>query len=129
MRMSKRILVVDDSDETRKHLEGMLKPLGFEIFHAVDGVDALEQLRSEPADLAIVDLNMPRLDGLSLVRELRTSSTWSGLPVILMTTERREAEVRRAMEAGANLYLVKPSVPTIVRTKVLSLLGLSSAGA
>jgi len=125
---AKRILLVDDSESIRRMLEWMLKPLGFEISHAVDGVEALEVLRSGPADLAIVDLNMPRLDGISLVREIRTSPAWSELPVIMMTTERREEDVQKALDAGVNLYLVKPSTPAVVRYKVLSLLGLPPAG-
>jgi len=125
---SKRILLVDDSGSIRRMLEWMLKPLGFEIAHAVDGVDALEQLRSGPADLAIIDLNMPRLDGISLVREIRTSDRWSELPVIMMTTERRDEDVQKALDAGVNLYLVKPSTAAVVRYKVLSLLGLPPAG-
>jgi len=124
----KRVLMVDDSGTVRRLVEWMLKPLGFEVVHAADGVEALEQLRTGPADLAIVDLNMPRMDGLSLVRELRASSEWSRLPVIMMSTEHREEDIRKAMEAGVNLYLVKPSTPDEVRHKVLSLLGLAPTG-
>ena len=122
---AKRILLVDDSESIRRMLEWMLKPLGFEISHAVDGVEALELLKSGPSDLAIVDLNMPRLDGISLVREIRTRSE---MPVIMMTTERREEDVQKALDAGVNLYLVKPSTPAVVRYKVMSLLGLSPTG-
>ena len=125
---AKRILLVDDSQSIRRMLEWMLKPLGFEIIHAVDGVDALEQLQAAPTDLAIIDLNMPRLDGISLVREIRTSPRWSEMPVIMMTTERREEDVQKALDAGVNLYLVKPSTPAVVRYKVMSLLGLRPAG-
>jgi len=97
---AKRILLVDDSESIRRMLEWMLKPLGFEISHAVDGVEALEVLQAGPTDLAIVDLNMPRLDGISLVREIRTRSE---MPVIMMTTERREEDVQKALDAGVNL--------------------------
>ena len=122
---AKRILLVDDSESIRRMLEWMLKPLGVEISHAVDGVEALELLRTGPTDLAIVDLNMPRLDGISLVREIRTQSE---MPVIMMTTERREEDVQKALDAGVNLYLVKPSTPAVVRYKVMSLLGFPPAG-
>jgi len=122
---AKRILLVDDSESIRRMLEWMLKPLGFEISHAVDGVEALELLQAGPTDLAIVDLNMPRLDGISLVREIRTRSE---MPVIMMTTERREEDVQKALDAGVNLYLVKPSTPAVVRYKVMSLLGLPPSG-
>jgi two-component system chemotaxis response regulator CheY len=125
---AKRILLVDDSESIRRMLEWMLKPLGFQISHAGDGVEALERLKMDPADLAIIDLNMPRLDGISLVRELRASDAWRELPVIMMTTERREEDVQKALDAGVNLYLVKPSTPAVVRYKVLSLLGLRPAG-
>ncbi len=121
---AKKVLLVDDSDSIRRMLEWMLRPLGIETVHASDGVDALDQLRLGPVDLAIVDLNMPRMDGISFVRELRGDPAWNNLPVIMMTTERRQEDVQKALDAGVNLYLVKPSTPQIIRYKVLSLLGL-----
>ena len=124
----KRVLLVDDSESIRRMLEWILKPLGLETVHAADGMDALKVLERERVDLAIVDLNMPRLDGISFVRDLRANPAWADLPVILMTTERREEDVRRAREAGVNLYLVKPSTPPVIRYKVLSLLGLPPVG-
>jgi two-component system, chemotaxis family, chemotaxis protein CheY len=125
---AKRVLLVDDSGSIRRMLEWILKPLGLETVHAGDGMDALDLLGRQSVDLAIVDLNMPRLDGISFVRELRANAAWGDLPVILMTTERREEDVQRALDAGVNLYLVKPSTPTVIRYKVLSLLGLPPAG-
>lgn len=125
---AKRVLLVDDSESIRRMLEWILKPLGVETFHAADGMEALELLGRERVDLAIVDLNMPRLDGISFVRELRGDAAWGDLPVILMTTERREEDVQRALDAGVNLYLVKPSTPPVIRYKVLSLLGLPPVG-
>jgi two-component system chemotaxis response regulator CheY len=125
---AKRVLLVDDSESIRRMLEWILKPLGLETVHAADGVEALELLGREPVDLAIVDLNMPRLDGISFVRELRSGDAWGDLPVIMMTTERREEDVKRALDAGVNLYLSKPSTPPVIRYKVLSLLGLPPVG-
>ena len=120
----RRILLVDDSDSIRRMLEWILKPLGFEMLQAGNGIEALEVLRREAVDLAIVDLNMPLMDGISLVREIRATADWKEMPVIMMSTEGRDEDVRMALDAGVNLYLFKPSSPAVVRYKVLSLLGI-----
>ena len=120
----RRILLVDDSDSIRRMLDWILRPLGFELLQASNGLEALDVLRREPVDLAIVDLNMPLMDGISLVREIRATPEWSEMPVIMMSTEGRDEDVRMALDAGVNLYLLKPSSPAVVRYKVLSLLGI-----
>ncbi len=120
----RRILIVDDSDSIRRLLDWILRPLGFDLLQACNGLEALDVLRREPVDLAIVDLNMPLMDGISLVREIRATPEWSEMPVIMMSTEGRDEDVRMALDAGVNLYLFKPSSPAVVRYKVLSLLGI-----
>jgi two-component system chemotaxis response regulator CheY len=120
----KRVLLVDDADTVRRLMDWILRPLGFETLQAADGREALEVLRREAVHLAIVDLNMPVMDGISLVKALRAEPAWKDLPVIMMTTEKRETDLRAALDAGVNLLLQKPSTPGMIRYKVLSLLGL-----
>jgi len=123
--LSKVVLVVDDSPTVRRMLEWTLKPSGFRILHAADGIHALEILRAETVDLAIVDLNMPRMDGIELIRSVRGDEKLKQLPIILLTTENREEDRQAALEAGANLFLAKPSAPTLLRTKAESFLGVA----
>jgi len=123
--LSKVVLLVDDSQTVRRMLEWTLKPCGFRILHAVDGVHALEILKAETVDLAIVDLNMPRMDGIELIRSVRGDEKLKNLPVILLTTENREEDRKAAIEAGANLFLTKPSTPTLLRTKAEAFLGVA----
>jgi two-component system chemotaxis response regulator CheY len=118
------VLLVDDSDTVRRMLEWILRPAGLETVDAPDGLRALEILRDRKVDLAVVDLNMPGMDGIEFLRTVRATPEIRDLPVIMLTTESREEDKRLAYEAGANLYLHKPSTPAVIRYKVLSLLGL-----
>jgi two-component system chemotaxis response regulator CheY len=121
---SKTVLLVDDSDTVRRMLAWILRPAGIETLEACDGLTALQVLRTEKVDLAVVDLNMPGMDGIELILSVRADPALRDLPVIMLTTEAREEDKRMAYDAGANLYLQKPSTPSLIRYKVLSLLGL-----
>ncbi|MGH7243010.1 MAG: hybrid sensor histidine kinase/response regulator [Phycisphaerales bacterium] len=101
------VLVVDDSFTTRTLEKGILETSGYEVRVAVDGIDALKLLRSEPIDLVIADVQMPRMDGLTLVKEIRTDARLESLPVILVTSLDRKQDYQRGMEVGANAYVVK----------------------
>lgn len=118
----KVILLVDDCKTVRRMLEWILKPAGLRTLHAADGVHALEILRLEEVDLAFVDLNMPRMDGIELVRSIRADEKLRRLPVILLTTEGRDEDRRAAIEAGANLFLTKPYTPALLLRETESLL-------
>ena len=120
---AKVVLLVDDSPTVRRMLEWSLKPAGFRILHAGDGLEALDVLRAGEVDLAIVDLNMPRMDGIELIRTLRAEERLKSLPVILLTTESREVDRELARNAGANLFLPKPSTPSVIRLHVYAMLG------
>jgi CheY-like chemotaxis protein len=124
--LSKVVLLVDDSQTVRRMIEWVLKPSGFRILHAVDGIHALEVLRAEKVDLAFVDLNMPRMDGLELIRSVRSDTKLRHLPIILLTTENRNEDRDAAMEAGANLFLTKPSTPAMLRSTAESILGVAA---
>lgn len=101
-----KILVVDDSPVVKKIVTTTLVKKGFEVRDALDGVAALEILLNEKIDLVITDLNMPKMDGLQLTREIRKNPTCKRIPVIMLTTN--PSEEQKALEAGANLYLKKP---------------------
>jgi len=121
-------LVVDDSRVTRTILSRVLTGLGIEVTTAPDGVEALSILEAPPAEfnLALVDWNMPRMDGLALVEAIRKDSRWAALKIMMVTTESEMERIVRALDAGANEYLMKPFTPEAVSEK-LAILGLTSS--
>ena len=110
--MKRRILVVDDSPSVRKLVEFTLKSKGFQVTAAGDGLEALEIMAKEQFDAIILDINMPRMDGLKFLQEMRPGDTHGSTPVIVLTTEGLEEDRDRAMELGATAYMVKPFKPT-----------------
>ena len=116
-------LVVDDSDVIRKILTAYLQKLGFQVTSAVNGREALDQLhRMEKADVALVDWNMPEMDGVTFLREVRADVNYDGLPVMMVTTNSELHHVSQALEAGANEYIMKPFTADMLKEK-LELLG------
>lgn len=104
-----RVLVIDNSSLVRLYYRATLERGGFEVEQAINGIEALEKVLAQPFDLVIVDVNMPRMDGLSFVRELRaTPGEVSALPALVITTEASQQDKNDARAAGANCYLVKP---------------------
>jgi two-component system chemotaxis response regulator CheY len=104
-----RILVVDDSSLVRLYYLSTLEKAGFEVEQAINGIEATERVLSQPFDLAIVDVNMPRMDGFTFVRGLRRSTAdTAALPVLMISTESESRDMADAWAAGANFYLVKP---------------------
>ncbi len=106
-REKSRILVVDDSVTTRLLEKGILESNGYEVTLAVDGVDALAKLASHPFDLVVSDVEMPRMNGFELTRQLRREPAHRELPVILVTSLSSEEDKRTGIEAGADAYIVK----------------------
>ena len=105
----RRILVVDDSALVRLYYRDTLQRAGFEVEQAINGIEAMEKVLAQPFDLAIVDVNMPRMDGFSFLRTLRRSTAdVATLPALVITTEDGEQDLDAARAAGANFYLVKP---------------------
>ena len=102
------ILVVDDSLSVRKVIEKHLVSCQFDVELAVDGLDALEKLRSHPISLVLTDLEMPRMHGFELVAEMRRSESFRLVPVIVVTSRDAEKHRRRATSLGANGYIIKP---------------------
>ena len=104
-----RILVVDDSSLVRLYYRSALEKAGFEVQQAINGIEAMERVLSQPFDLVIVDVNMPRMDGFTFLRALRRSAAdVAALPALIISTESEEQDLAEAKASGANFYLVKP---------------------
>jgi two-component system, chemotaxis family, chemotaxis protein CheY len=119
-----KALVVDDSRATRVILRKALESEGFSVLEAGDGQQALERLaESGPLELALVDWNMPVMNGYELIQALRSQQSFDGMSIMMVTTESESSQVQRALDAGANEYVMKPFSPDMLREKLL-LLGL-----
>lgn len=117
-----KILVVDDCQTTRKLLGLYLKSKGYDVISAENGLDAIEKLASHDVNLIMSDLNMPYMDGLELLRNLKADSNLSHIPVLMVTTEADPEERQKAMEAGASGYLVKPVTAETVSINIKEIL-------
>ena len=119
-----KAIVVDDSRATRTILKRALAQQGFEVVEAGDGRQALTELeKSGPLDLALVDWNMPVMTGYELICEVRARPDMNGMAIMMVTTETEITQVQRAIDAGANEYVMKPFTEDVLREKLL-LLGL-----
>jgi two-component system chemotaxis response regulator CheY len=119
-----RIMIIDDASLVRLYYRDVIEPAGFEIDEALNGVEAMEKLLLCPADLLIVDINMPKMDGLTFLRNLRShASEISSIPALMISTEAAPSDIAAAREAGANFYLVKPTPPEILLRYVTLLCG------
>jgi two-component system, chemotaxis family, chemotaxis protein CheY len=119
----KKILIVDDSPTIRKLIGYVLKRKDYITEEAEDGMDAMEKMSNSDIDLVIVDLNMPNMDGISFVKNLRNSYYNLDLPVIMLTTTQDIDLKKEAYGAGINLFLNKPVEPDVLLYKIESLLG------
>jgi two-component system chemotaxis response regulator CheY len=120
-----QVLIVDDSSVMRKIVERSLRQAGVEslvVFEAGSGVDGLEILKARKVDLILSDINMPSMDGLEFVRQLRNGQLAVGVPVVMITTESSEEHVKQAIEAGASGYIRKPFTADQVKQRVVPLL-------
>jgi len=109
--MASVILAVDDSASMRQMVNFTLKGAGYSVVQAVDGVEALEYARQNSVDLVLTDVNMPRMDGITLVRELRTLPTYRYTPMLVLTTESTQEKKMQGKQAGATGWIVKPFNP------------------
>jgi two-component system, chemotaxis family, chemotaxis protein CheY len=109
--MGKRILTVDDSSTMRQMIAFTLKGADFEVIEAGDGVEALEVAPGKQVSLVITDVNMPRMDGLTLVQRLRALPEFRFTPILVLTTESGGDMKQKGKEAGATGWIVKPFSP------------------
>ena len=119
-----RALVIDDSKAIRLILGQILKTLNFEVVDAGSGVEALEALKANgKVDIALVDWNMPEMNGLDFVIAVRKDDAYKDMPLMMVTTETEMNQVVKALEAGANEYVMKPFTKEMILEK-LSLMGI-----
>ena len=119
-----RTLIVDDSSVMRKIVERALRQAGLDLLvvhEAGSGTEGLDLLRAHPVDLILSDINMPAMDGLEFVRQIRAQKLAPGVPVVMITTESSEEHVKQAIEAGARGYIRKPFTAEQVKERVLPL--------
>jgi two-component system chemotaxis response regulator CheY len=109
--MGKSILVVDDTRSMRKMVAAVLEQAGYEVAEAGDGVEALDIAKGRRFDLVVTDHNMPRMDGVTLVRELRGITDYDHVALIVLSTEVDPAVKQKGREAGATGWMAKPFDP------------------
>jgi len=119
-------LVVEDSPTMRQLIVFALRRIrGLEVLEADDGVDALRKLAASKLDIILTDINMPIMDGLKLVKRVRSDEALKAIPIIIITTEGAEEDRQRALALGANAYITKPIQAPQVIAKVKELLKLT----
>jgi len=109
--MSKTIVIVDDSESIRELVGLTLENSGYAVEKGIDGKDALRFFDGRQINLIITDLNMPHLDGIALIKEIRGKAGYSTVPILLLTTESQAAKKEEAKSVGATGWIVKPFVP------------------
>ena len=122
-----KALIIDDSKAMRSILSRMLQGLGFEVLEASNGREGLERLQANgKVDLALVDWNMPEMNGLEFIRKVRAEQSYDGVLLMMVTTETEMENVVRALAAGANEYVMKPFTQEIILEK-LQIFGMAGA--
>jgi two-component system chemotaxis response regulator CheY len=119
-----RTLIVDDSSVMRKIVERSLRQAGLDplvVYEAGSGTEGLDQLKAKQVDLILSDINMPSMDGLEFLRQIRAQNLAPGVPVVMITTESSEEHVKQAILAGAQGYIRKPFTAEQVKERVLPL--------
>ena len=109
--MGKKILSAEDSPATQKFISFTLKYKGYEVVTANDGIEALEKLSTDTFDLVILDIMMPRMNGLEVLKEIRTKTPYKELPILMLTSEKGDADKQKALSLGATNFLTKPFQP------------------
>jgi len=114
-----RALVIDDSRTVRILVAKMLREMGMEVFEAANGAEALEQVHRNPdLELLLVDWNMPVMNGIEFVQAVRAQPAYDAMRILMVTSEAESAQVTRALQAGANEYLMKPFNKDVLQAKL-----------
>jgi len=121
--MASSIMTVDDSASMRQMVSFTLRSAGYEVFEAVDGQDALAKLTIKTVRMVITDLNMPRMDGIELIRRLRALPSFKFTPLVLLTTESQPEKKQQGKAAGATGWIVKPFTPEQLLAVVKKVVG------
>ena len=121
--MSRLIMTVDDSSSIRQMVSFTLREAGYSVVEAVDGLDALMKLKNNKIDMLITDLNMPNLDGIGLIKEVRNTAESKFVPILMLTTESQAEKKQQGKIAGATGWIVKPFNQEQLLTVVKKVLG------
>ncbi len=119
--MAKTIMVVDDSASLRQVVSIALRGAGYDVLEGSDGKDALGKLTGQKIHLIISDVNMPNMDGITFVKEVKKHPTYKFVPIIMLTTESQEGKKQEGQAAGAKAWVVKPFKPEQMLTAVSKL--------
>ena len=109
--MAKTVLSVDDSGAIRMMVSCTLKSAGYEVIEAADGQEGLDKARARTVDMVLTDQNMPRMDGFTMIRNLRAMPAYQTTPILMLTTESSDAMRAQGKAAGASGWLMKPFDP------------------
>ncbi|MGE5364663.1 MAG: response regulator [Bacteroidota bacterium] len=109
--MAKKIMTVDDSTSVRQMVSFTLREAAYEVIEAADGIDALNKLKTSQVNMIITDLNMPNLDGIGLIKSVRSNPLYKFIPIIMLTTESQDSRKNEGRQAGATGWIVKPFKP------------------
>lgn len=121
--MAKTILTVDDSSSIRQMVSFTLKSAGYDIIEAVDGQDGLDKAKNRTVNLVLTDQNMPRMDGLTLIKTLRAMPAYKTVPILMLTTESSDAMKAQGRAVGATGWIVKPFDPQKLLEVVKKVIG------
>ena len=124
--MSFNVLIVDDSSSMRAIIKKIIKVSGFgvgEFVAAADGKEALKMLADKWVDIVLTDINMPRMNGMELIAEMKKDELMRSIPVVMVTTEGSEKKMQEAMGLGASGYVTKPFLPEDIKKTLSSIMG------
>jgi two-component system chemotaxis response regulator CheY len=120
--MAKTILIVDDSASVRQVVKIALAGAGYDVIEGVDGKDALSKMTGQKIHLIISDVNMPNMDGITFVKEVKQLAAYKFTPIIMLTTESQEGKKQEGQSAGAKAWVVKPFQPAQMLDAVAKLI-------
>ncbi len=124
--MAFNVLIVDDSSSMRAVIKKVIKVSGFNVgnyFEAGDGIEALKTLENDWIDIVLSDINMPNMDGMSFLSEMKKNELFRSIPVVIITTEGSEAKIQESISLGASGYIKKPFSPVDIKKTLSRLIG------
>jgi two-component system, chemotaxis family, chemotaxis protein CheY len=121
--MSKTIMTVDDSASVRQMVSFTLKEAGYNVIEASDGMDAVSKLNGAEINLVVTDLNMPNMDGIELIKNVRANPKYKFIPILMLTTESQTEKKIEGKKAGATGWIIKPFQPEQLLNVVKKVIG------
>ncbi len=121
--MSKTIMTVDDSTSVRQMVSFTLKEAGYDVVEASDGKDALSKIANTGLNMVVTDLNMPNMDGIELIKNIRSNAKFKFIPIIMLTTESQDSKKLEGKAAGATGWIVKPFKPDQLLAVIKKVMG------